>query len=561
MRFINGLRNRKGSLTVEAAIIMPLFICVILSFAFFMRVVHTHNVMQHALNETANEMASYSYIYSITLQDMHDKAKGYLEEGKKPFNDHLTQAFDSYNALSAKKDSVDSTINNGFQADDVENLKKLIQEGKKDAETFRNIFNDVKNDPKKELISIACVFADGAFEDAKTAVTEPLTRLLIKKHFLKADGISGDEYTKRLNDRLDKLNIVGGFDGLDFSESRIFSDKKCIDIVVRYKVKTILPIKVIPDLYIIQRSTVRAWLNGDGTKLTRAEEKPQSTPQTSVWEKGPAERGKEIQKLEGRNLPDNFPTLTSYDSGKAVMVRSIDLDAPTYLKPSNVKSKVRSFINEFANFKDGTYGDKVIKVTSRTLILVVPEGSITPEVRAVLDECIKYAAEKGITLTIKEAYGRSPQQSEDEAGTVDGGHGTPTPTPTLKPTPTPTPTSTPTPTPKESPSAKGLIGKDFEDFLTKNIGGEGSFSVEGRDFDGGIEINGTKRWWEAKSGQYWDYLNSNPRNVEKFKSDMGHRLKIAKDNGATYELHSNTPIPDNIKEWLRKKGIPFTEWD
>lgn len=40
---------------------------------------------------------------------------------------------------------------------------------------------------------------------------------------------------------------------------------------------------------------------------------------------------------------------------------------------------------------------------------------------------------------------------------------------------------------------------------------------------------------------------------------MGARLKIATENGASYELFSNTPIPESIKEWLTKKGIPFTE--
>lgn len=47
--------------------------------------------------------------------------------------------------------------------------------------------------------------------------------------------------------------------------------------------------------------------------------------------------------------------------------------------------------------------------------------------------------------------------------------------------------------------------------------------------------------------------------IPKFKSDMGDRLKIANDNGATYELFSNTPIPNEIKEWLTKKGIKYTE--
>lgn len=108
---------------------------------------------------------------------------------------------------------------------------------------------------------------------------------------------------------------------------------------------------------------------------------------------------------------------------------------------------------------------------------------------------------------------------------------------------------------EEGVSAKGLIGHDFEDYLSKAIGGDGSFTIGGRDFDGGVG----SRWWEAKSGSYWTMLEENPRKLEKFKSDMGDRLKIATENGATYELFSNTPIPESIKQWLTKKGIPFTE--
>lgn len=40
---------------------------------------------------------------------------------------------------------------------------------------------------------------------------------------------------------------------------------------------------------------------------------------------------------------------------------------------------------------------------------------------------------------------------------------------------------------------------------------------------------------------------------------MGARKRIAQNNGASYELHSNTPIPQNIKNWLRSKDIPYYE--
>jgi hypothetical protein len=80
-----------------------------------------------------------------------------------------------------------------------------------------------------------------------------------------------------------------------------------------------------------------------------------------------------------------------------------------------------------------------------------------------------------------------------------------------------------------------LMGTDFEDYLTKKIGGDGSFSFEGRDFDGGIG----NRWWEAKSGNYWNMLENTPGMLNKFKSEIGHRLSIAKNHSATYELLSN----------------------
>lgn len=80
----------------------------------------------------------------------------------------------------------------------------------------------------------------------------------------------------------------------------------------------------------------------------------------------------------------------------------------------------------------------------------------------------------------------------------------------------------------------------------------------GRDFDGAYD-NG-KKWFEAKSGRYWeDQIINNLKGLEKFKSDMGARLKIALDNSAEYELFSNTPIPQNVKEWLNKKGIKYYE--
>ena len=104
-------------------------------------------------------------------------------------------------------------------------------------------------------------------------------------------------------------------------------------------------------------------------------------------------------------------------------------------------------------------------------------------------------------------------------------------------------------------SPQGLIGKAFEDWLTQSDGGDGAFKVDGRDFDGGQG----RRWWEAKSGRYWVDHVHDAFGVAKFKSDMGHRLQIARGHRATFEVFSNTPIPHHIQVWLTRKGIRFTE--
>lgn len=99
-------------------------------------------------------------------------------------------------------------------------------------------------------------------------------------------------------------------------------------------------------------------------------------------------------------------------------------------------------------------------------------------------------------------------------------------------------------------------GKAFEDFLVQQLGGIGSFKVGSREFDGAVG----NIWYEAKSGGYWDMLLSSKDKLENFKSSMGHRLKIANEKGMIFQLHSNTQIPQDIKNWLARKSISYVEW-
>lgn len=67
------------------------------------------------------------------------------------------------------------------------------------------------------------------------------------------------------------------------------------------------------------------------------------------------------------------------------------------------------------------------------------------------------------------------------------------------------------------------------------------------------------RWYEAKSGRYWEDHAQVGKGFDKFRSDIGSKRALANENGATFEVHSNTPIPTHVKDWLGNKNIPFTE--
>ena len=101
---------------------------------------------------------------------------------------------------------------------------------------------------------------------------------------------------------------------------------------------------------------------------------------------------------------------------------------------------------------------------------------------------------------------------------------------------------------------RGLRGVQFEEYLVKKLGGRGGFSKGGRQFDGAVG----NIWYEAKLGKFWKRAKIGSDKFSTFRSNMGSRLRIAREHGVTLELHSNSKIPDHAIKFLNKKGIKFT---
>lgn len=361
-------RTKKGSMTVEACIVLPLFLCVIISIIFLIKVIYTHELIQHAVNETAGEIASTAYIYQASgIRTIHDTAQSRVNSSTDGFKEKADTIFAALKSLGGDESM-----------------------------------------PLEQFETAAGYIAGGAFEDAKTELVTPFTRLIMTKYIAEGSEDSADA-------RLKALNVKGGLAGMDFSRSRYLCDEEeNIEIVVSYEVTLPVPIKILPELKIVQKAVVKAWLSGD-EKPETAENQAEDD---SIWLLGNLERGARIRNIFGANLPFSFPVIARFDSGKAVMIKSMDLTAESYQNTFNLSVKLDEYIKELARYKgqETPWGSKKIvirgkDISCRQLLLVIPCDELLPAIEEKLREYEYIARSRGIELKI-ERYGTKASQAE-----------------------------------------------------------------------------------------------------------------------------------------------------
>ncbi len=403
--------RKEGSLTVEAAVALPVFVCVIMSIAFFIKVVYVHELIQHTISETANQLSTYSYIYSASgIKEMHDQTVDELNIQKEKLREQAAVLVDCADAVRAFPGEVgeavsgaEETIENpsvGQAVEDLEELSRPVNELVEKFKKTQKVVEEIAGDPKGEFGSLVCVFARAGMEDLKAELLlEPLSKALMVKYL-------GGKSVEEANRRLLSLNVVNGLDGLDLSGSRLFEDKENIELVVRYRIKPSLPINLLPELQVVQRAYVRAWTDGDERYGDESIE--------DIWSLNDLERGRRIQEIYQRNLPYNFKAITRFENGVATLVTSINLDADTYRQNNKtVVYRVNEKIRSLSGFEEDTKivdsNGKTVRfyinaddIRERRLIVVIPKKAEKESFRKVFSECIENAAKKGVELVFEE---------------------------------------------------------------------------------------------------------------------------------------------------------------
>ncbi len=359
---MKNLKKIKGALTLEAAIVLPIFICAIVSVAFFTKVIYVHEIMQQAINEVATNMAQTSYVLYAAGINHHDVKDG-------------TQVI---------LESVDAMVFPENQQDT-------------DAEKFQQtLFDEVLHDSAYEVVieEIQNYFRGNINDEILLQQSLQLITKILVKNQLKTMQADVDK-------RLKALHIVDGYQGLDFTKSRFFTkDTEDIDIVLMYQVKLPLPFNVLPDIHIAQRAVTRAWLDG-------AKETVQGEEKIDIWALDRWERGRHIQQMQPykRNVPDNFPTITRFENGVASKVRSINLNDVSYQNNSQVRSQINAEIRKLDGFEGAKRSGVSIQkedISAKEVIIVFPKGTIRESLVDTLEQCKEYAAQRGIALRIDE---------------------------------------------------------------------------------------------------------------------------------------------------------------
>lgn len=344
------LKNRnKGSVTVEAAVFLPIFVIAIMSFVFTIKVYYTNEIVQHAISGACNEMSVYSLLY---YQTNAEEVIGGIEKFSQ--SEQISEMFGDTKVLS------------------------YVQHLGKEATDYVR---------------------------AQAALV-PITKYLVKKNLNLGVSDNADA-------RLKGLNLKEGFEAIDFSKSRMLSDGKSIDIIAEYELEFPFLSSVLPGIKITQVASSRIWAGEEGVNTGEANDESTS----SVWDMSNIKRGREIRKLQGANLPFNFPAISNFENGVATSIHSLNIDETYYHTSKNLKQKLLTLINKLEAFNGAQSGKVSVdnhEIFIRELRIILPETEVLAHQQQTLEECRLIANSKGIELKIIKAYGKQSSTNEVE---------------------------------------------------------------------------------------------------------------------------------------------------
>ncbi|HJA30775.1 MAG TPA: hypothetical protein H9956_03890 [Candidatus Eisenbergiella pullicola] len=201
------MRKERGSITLEAAIFLSLFLMGYLAFLSLIQVGRAQMIMQYTLNETAKELSQSSYI--LTKTGIVGQS---IQTGKK------SQEFQgrTQELLDSVMDFGGSVAGNG----------DVLQSAEVAYDNIEDYFSN-SDDIVQGLIAVIKNTAGGM---AKEWAVSQVCRGSLKKQLEYLTSEDSDVY-------LAKLGIQGGIDNISFEGTTWFDTSRELDIVMTYRIQ------------------------------------------------------------------------------------------------------------------------------------------------------------------------------------------------------------------------------------------------------------------------------------------------------------------------------------
>lgn len=126
LKWTHGVNDHRGSITLEAALVMPFFVAFILVMIALVKVAMLQMALQGAVNETVKQLATHAYPAYVMQADLIDKI-GATDSGK-AFLENVDSAGQAWNDLKGFESNLqDWGVNLNITGPVEETIKQFVQ--------------------------------------------------------------------------------------------------------------------------------------------------------------------------------------------------------------------------------------------------------------------------------------------------------------------------------------------------------------------------------------------------------------------------------------------------
>lgn len=217
-----GGKRQKGSLTVECLLFMIPVMCAFFTLVNVSRYVQAEVIIHHAATQTAKQISVYSYV--LTKAEISKKIQSTAKKSEK-FKTDTAQTIDSVSSFMGAVGEL------GSGADIVSQVDNVVATGQSAYESVSGYFSD----PKALLSGVLAVAKSKGEQAILTYVAGNIAKGCIQESlsYMTSDP---DKY-------LQGVGVVGGLEGLDFSQSKWMSNgegKANMEITVTYTMRNLM---------------------------------------------------------------------------------------------------------------------------------------------------------------------------------------------------------------------------------------------------------------------------------------------------------------------------------